>query len=451
MPNITENALQSHPIKHLPIYGLRLEIQSLILHFAEVFQCPSEFVTSSIFAIVSTCCGRHISIFDGKYTNHPNHWICHIADSGKNKSSPVKQLMEPISKENARRLERYKAELEEQKKSPDMEEPTFHPLVVSDVTPEALFKVMDDNINEKTGLILYRDEIKGFIDDMQRYNNSGEVSSYLSIWDGGEISVTRKTQTPIYIEKTYLSMMGGIQSKVIKKIFNEQMNEVGFTQRWLFVYPDFFKFQEYNKACLDQSDKDAWNEVITTLLNMDDMYLTLSPEALKVYIDYYNETGHKADELDSIYQSMFSKLRIQVLKWCAIVHVLSCHKAAGPGKYFVLPDTTVISAEEMQYSVECMRYFEYCGSKVLAQSQPASSPPTTTMTKKELLIALVKMHSKKNINIQKLADGLGVKRQYISKIINSDPELRGCGCAPHEDASVSEDCEVSAPQPCEQE
>ena len=450
MLNITENALQIQTVQELPIYGLRLEIQGIINHFADVYQCPREFVTTTLFTIVSTFCGKHITIFDGKYKNHPNLWICHVADSGCNKSSPTKKMMEPLSKENGRRLENYKALREEQKNSSDMEEPTFHPLLVSDITPEALFMVMDDNRNEDNGLLLYRDELKGFIDDMGRYNNSGEISSYLSIWDGTPISITRKTQTPIYIERPFLSMIGGIQPDIIHKSFTEEMASVGFTQRWLFVYPDVVDIQEYSEASLDESYITAWEEVITALLNMGDMNLTLSPEAKQIYVNYHNETVRKLPLVSSSYKSMLSKLRIQVLKWCAIVHILSCHKAAGSGKYFVLPESTVVSAEEMQYSVECMRYFEDCGCKILTHGIP-SRVGGLKMTKTELINRFVDSYGRDRVNIQKLADAIGVSRQNLSNMLNkANYKLRGCGCDTTEGISVSEDCDTSTPQPAQQ-
>ena len=54
MLNITENALQIQTVQELPIYGLRLEIQGII----NVYQCPREFVTTTLFAIVSTFVGN---------------------------------------------------------------------------------------------------------------------------------------------------------------------------------------------------------------------------------------------------------------------------------------------------------------------------------------------------------------------------------------------------------
>ena len=246
-------------------------------------------------------------------------------------------------------------------------------------------------------------------------------------------------------------MIGGIQPDIIHKSFTQEMGSIGFTQRWLFVYPDVVDIQEYSEASLDESHTAAWEEVITTLLNMGDMYLTLSPEAKQVYVNYYNETVRKVPLVGSSYKSMLSKLRIQVLKWCAIVHVLSCHKAAGPGKYFVLPESTVVSAEEMQYSVDCMRYFEDCGCKVLSHCNK-DRIADLRMTKTELVNRFVDSYGRDRVNIQKLADAIGVSRQNLSNMLNKSVyKLRRCGFEDPEDVSVSEDCDTSAPQPSQQE
>ena len=95
MLNINQHSLESLP-KQLPIYALRWEVQKIIEHYAEVFQCPRDFIISAVFGVVGTMCGRHVAIFDGKYRNHPNLWICHVAPSGSNKSSPIKAQIDTL-------------------------------------------------------------------------------------------------------------------------------------------------------------------------------------------------------------------------------------------------------------------------------------------------------------------------------------------------------------------
>ena len=383
------------PPKELPIQALRYEVQKIIEHYAEVYQCQKDFITSAVFGIVGTLCGRHVTIFDGKYRNHPNFWICHVAPSGSKKNS-------------------------------EEEEPILNQLTVSDVTPEGLYKILDGRAGSKDGLLLYRDEIKGFIDDMGRYHNSGEISNYLSIWDGTTFPVTRKTQPPIYIENPFLCMMGGIQPDVFGDAFKRELAGIGFVQRWLFAYPDMIQRALYSETTLETAYVAAWNEIFTKLLTIEDRELTLSPEAKQVYIDYYNETIERTDDLNSYLASMLSKLRIHVLKWCAVTHVLACTDSAGAGQFFALPSSNVISAEEMRYSVQCMRYFEYCGSKVL--TLVSGDVTVKKPTKEQLIKELVSLVGVDKVNITKFAEGMGVSRQYVSKVINRLPKLQGCGC-----------------------
>lgn len=423
MLNINQHSLESPP-KELPIHALRWEVQKIIKHYAEVFQCPKDFITSAVFGIVGTMCGRHVTIFDGKYRNHPNLWICHVAPSGSNKSSPIKALMQPMNQEESRRYKEFREKFKEFKRNTGEEEPTLNQLTVSDVTPEGLYKILDSRAESKDGLLLYRDEIKGFIDDMGRYHNSGEVSNYLSIWDGTTFPVTRKTQPPMYIENPFLCIMGGIQPDVFSEAFKRDLAGVGFVQRWLFVYPDEIQKALYSDSTLDAKYETAWKEIFEKLLAINDMELTLSNEAKQVYIDYYNETISRTDEADSYMSSMLSKLRIHVLKWCAITHILACSDNARGGQYFALPSSLEITADEMRYSIECMRYFEYCGTKAL--NLVVGEGLTRKPTKEQLIKDLVSLVGIDKMNITKFAEGIDVSRQYVSKVINKQSKLRGC-------------------------
>lgn len=444
MVGTTPFNFDDYPLE-LPVGTLRLEVQSIIKHYAEVYQCPRDFVTSAVFGIASSLCGKHVTIFDGKYRNYPNHWICHVAPSGSNKSAPIKALLAPIHAVESERYRAYREAYKAYRKQPDGDEPLLVPMTVSDVTPEALYKVLNDRSDANDGLLLYRDEIKGFIDDIGRYHNSGEVSNYLSIWDGTTFPVTRKTQAPLYVENPYLCIMGGIQPEVFGNAFNEGLADVGFIQRWLFVFPDPTISDFYSERTIDPVYSTAWNEIVSKLLKIEDIELTLSPEAKKLYIDFYNETIIKTISAHPYACSMLSKLRIQVLKWCALTHVLSCNDAGKGGQYFVLPSSTEITGEEMKYSIECIRYFEYCGHKALSLIRGAK--PVKRRSQAEMVCDLVYSIGIDNVNITKLAEGLGVSRQYVSKVINQDSRLHGCGCGNARSPPNTSVERVNMPQP----
>lgn len=79
----------------------------------------------------------------------------------------------------------------------------------------------------------------------------------------------------------------------------------------------------------------------------------------------------------------------------------------------------------MRYSIECMRYFEDCSYRMLQQMKGNSS---NKLTKAQLIAELAKRTERQKLNIQKLADAIGVSRQYVSKIVNQPSELRSCTC-----------------------
>lgn len=396
--------------KELPINILRLEVQRTIEHYADVFNCSRDFVTSAVFGIVGTLCGKHVTIFDGLYHNNPNMWICNVAPSGSCKSNPVKHLLKPVFQEDYRRCEGDSDKYMTLRNTAT----EVNRLTVSDVTPEGLYKVLYGKSKANDGLLLYRDEIKGFIDDIGRYHNSGEVSNYLSIWDGTTFSIVRKTQESMFIREPFLSIMGGIQPAVLGRVFKPELADVGFVQRWQFVYPDEPKIPFYSECALGSKYEAMWNEVISKLLKIEDQEYLLSKEAKQVYIDYYNDTVRRTDDADIYKSSLLAKLRIQVLKWCAVTHVLSCTEGA---QSFALPTSMTITEEEMRYSVECMRYFEHCGVKVLKIISEDNLSPR--LTKNQVIKELVSLFGKDNINISSLAEGIGTSRQYVSRIINT--------------------------------
>ena len=63
----------------LPFESLKVEIQGIIKNFADVYQCDADIIVSTIYAIVSIAVNKSIKLFDGKYTNYPSMWICHVA------------------------------------------------------------------------------------------------------------------------------------------------------------------------------------------------------------------------------------------------------------------------------------------------------------------------------------------------------------------------------------
>ena len=271
-------------------------------------------------------------------------------------------------------------------------------------------------------MLLYRDEIKGALDDIGRYAKSGEVSQWLSIYDSDNITINRKAEDTLLIEHPFMDILGSIQPDVLSDAFGRDLlMSNGFNQRWLFVYPDGTPPPMYSDKSVPREITEAWTTYITQLLDFDfasnnlhTLYIT--DEAKQVYIDYYNSLQAKKADADSYMGAVYSKLQIQVQRWAGITHLLGNQ----PGMSRILP-------EEMEYSVRCMGYFERCAKKVYSKLiEGRRSDSLKPMGTEEMIARL--FFATNPPSIQAFADGIGVSRQFVSKCLKKYERLRGCGC-----------------------
>ena len=389
----------------LPFECLKVEIQGIIKNFAEVYQCDADIIVSSIYAIASIAVNKSIKLFDGKYTNYPSMWICHVAPSGSNKSAPVKMLYKPINELNEEAVMAYYEELRNTDRGDgsNKSKPICKKLSLTDTTPEAIYKALSFMPQ-----MICRDEIKGMIDDFDRYNRSGIISNLLSIWDSTCFCIDRKTEDPAFIREPFLDILGGIQPGLLKSTFgNPQLMVSGFNQRILFVFPDKVPVNYYSDKQLSEDVMPYWSNFVRELMNLEPTTLSLTPEAKDCYRTYYNMLQDQKASADDYMQYVYSKLQIIILRWSIVTHLLwettfeTYHKDG-------------ISGDEMLQSVQCMLYFESAAEKVY---QEISGGMYQGYTKEQSLKILYNSYGGE-VNLQKMADALGCSRQYVSKAVN---------------------------------
>lgn len=416
--NIDKNALCNN--LQLPIDGLSDDAKKILESVTETYQCSRDIVLSAMYAAVGAAVGKRIRIYDGKYYNYPCLWIAVVAPSGSNKSTPVRQILRPLIDRDSANYKLYKDEMKAYRKAQDdsVEKPIFKQLLISDSTPEARNKALSISTN---GILLYRDEIKGFLDDIGRYTRSGEVSQLLSVYDNDNIIVNRKSDDTLLIEQPFMSILGTIQPDVLADAFGRDllMNN-GFVQRWMFVYPDDVPPSMYSESCMPKPIISMWNDYINRLLDFDFASnrlgtLYIANETKQLYVDYYNKLQLKKYGACGFMDSTLSKLQIMVERWAGITHLLGNE-----------PDMSRILPEEMEYSVRCMDYFERCFRKVYIKLTEGRKQPEAKQPTKEQLIAMC-YNSCSPKSKQAFADAIGVSRPFVSRAVNKYPMLRCYG------------------------
>ena len=403
----------------LPVDGLSPNATEMLRKVASSLQCPVDIALSAMFATVGVAMGKRVIIDDGKYRNYPCLWVCVVAPSGSNKSTPIRFFLQPLKDRDSYNYGVYREELRAYRQAGDDkgDKPVFKQYVISDSTPEARNQVLSVNPN---GILLYRDELKGMIDDFCRYAKSGELSQMLSMFDSDTIVVNRKSDEPLLIKDPFMSIIGSIQPSVLVDTFgNDNMMNNGFNQRWLFCYPESGMPEMYNDVSIPQSVISDWKDFIYNLIMYDFSVMGgkiyIRGEAKRVYIDYYNSLQIKKASADDYLSSVYSKLQIHVIRWAGVAHIL--------GNF---PTSIDITPEEMEYSVRCMDYFERCALKVyrMLLEGRGNRHEVKSMGKEEMIANVY--HCTSPVSQRAVADALGITKQYVSKCLKKYPKLTGC-------------------------
>ncbi|MDP3493169.1 MAG: DUF3987 domain-containing protein [Hyphomonadaceae bacterium] len=103
------------------------------------------------------------------------------------------------------------------------------------VTKEALFEVLSYNNN---GLLMFRDELAGWIGDMTRYSNSSDRPDWLSMYTGKTINVDRVKYDgePMRVPNALVSVLGGMQPDRLRELMAGP--DDGMLARMVFIWPD---------------------------------------------------------------------------------------------------------------------------------------------------------------------------------------------------------------------
>jgi putative DNA primase/helicase len=95
--------------------------------------------------------------------------------------------------------------------------------------------------------LLVRDEISGFLRDLDREDRAGDRAKYLEMWDGkGELTYDRIQRGTVRIESNTLAILGSIQPDLLTAYVREAvrggMGNDGLLQRFqMSVWPDVFR------------------------------------------------------------------------------------------------------------------------------------------------------------------------------------------------------------------
>ena len=308
-----------------PVEILHDIVQEIIYEASEKLQFNIDFLGAGILSAFSAAIGNLYQIkMQPTWIVKANLFMIIVGRTGDSKSPALNFCYKPIRTFDEKQFETYEDSKKEFNKSDNSAiKPQLKKRLLVDFTPEALIKVHENN---EQGITIYSDEILSWLNNIGRYSKSGELQTYLSLWNGEPIATDRVNSEPILLKDTFLNIVGSIQTTLVKELTKGDKSLNGFCDRLLFVYPDCFKPIKWSDKTLSTRVVENYSKLIEAILAnefTEPQIIEFSKEGRKTLISWQNEL--KEIEFLFEYERQISvKLENYTLRFCIILEVIEC-------------------------------------------------------------------------------------------------------------------------------
>jgi hypothetical protein len=364
---------------------------------------PEDFIGCSILYAAATAAGNgyHIS---WPYFQVPVIYIGLVGTSGTGKSHPLRKVIKPLHDKNKELHQEYERDCEQYRGSEETEKkPIRKKRLVQDITVE---KLAEDSYYNPKGLGLYKPELKEWVQQFNRYNNSGEDTFWVNNFDLEPIDQSRKQSQSYYIESPAISVGGTIQRNTLKALAGGDKADSGFFDRVIFSVPEGLKAPRHSKhQDTNKKVEDDWSYHLKECIDKEsekrfDSGTTQVPwedAAQDEWLAWDNRVADRVDASDNnITNQMLSKLRTYSLRLTLLLAILDDYKNPR------------INAGHVQGGCKLAVYFECHGHKARELAGIAETSYST------LIRELYKLNNGNN----KIARVLGLGKGYVSEVIN---------------------------------
>ena len=425
-----------------PIDVFPKPFQNYIIECNDKLDSVIDYMGCSLLWAVSLLAGNRFTIkVKTGWNENPAVWFSLVGQPGAGKTPSINRMLYPLMKENNSMIKEYlqkKKEFEEYDKLDKKEKeqrikvdnPTKQQFIADDITLEAL---VDLHECVPTGVGVFKDELAGWLKDMNKYREGSDLEFWLSTWSGSSVNVNRLTRAGSFVENPFIPVIGGIQPNVLNELFTQEKKDNGFMDRMLISYPKVV-IPEYNEDEISHEAIEWYNSALINLRREiikftepgafekeneknGKIECSFSEEAKKLWVEKFNEITKKqnSDEENEYFKSMYPKQKSYIPRFSFLLNILNS---------FFNEDVFVeeIHKMSMEGAIKLSDYFVATAKKIKFENKQVDD------IKKSINRKSLSIHDKikdaymanPNFNRSQLAEILDVSRQtiynYVKKI-----------------------------------
>lgn len=418
-----------------PIDIFPAPIQSYITDCNVTLNNSIDYMGCSLLWVISTCIGNSMEVEVKRgWKENATIWLSLVGKAGIGKTPSINSMVFPLERINNRMIKDFQKEHEkfdhyntlspqDKKDIEEVKRPKKNQMLVNDITLEALIELHQERDN---GVSVFKDELAGWLKDMNKYRDGSDLEFWLSSWSGKTVSVNRVQRGVSIVNKPFIPVLGGIQPSILSNLSTEENQENGFLDRMLLSYPELI-VDRYNDKELNGDAYQYYDDAITLFYqvinetkdiikrnehgNIVPITYTFSPEAKKEWIKYFNEITdiQNSDDESEFFKSMLPKQKSYVPRFALLIHVFN-------GFISDESTNTLISKESVLKAIKLSKYFINMAKKIKINSTEVITVKSILNThknksKKEIVFELYKAN--KDFNKNETASLMTISRKTI--------------------------------------
>jgi hypothetical protein len=257
-----------------PLDVLPDPVARIVIEASTAVGCDPGLTAGPALAITAGLIGRSASLLRApNWFARASLFQVNVALPGEGKSPSLEYLMQPIRTID-QELEtdfRFEKAVWQAKCKADPKNKPAAPvpcrIVLEDCTLEAMFRVLSAN---HRGLLMSLDELATLTTGMNQYKGGrgNDLANLMKIWAGAAVVIDRVLNDlgePIRIPHPCLSVTGNLPPANLVDLVSRR-GDVGFVDRWLYVYPDRrLKLKSHQRKHVSDAAVSGWSEVCQRL------------------------------------------------------------------------------------------------------------------------------------------------------------------------------------------
>jgi len=215
----------------------------------------------------------------------PRLYTAIVADPGSKKSPALALVMQPIREHQQRLQALYQhagpadhgndgqqtshlPPAGDPGEAPPSSQPLMPQMYTTDATMEALIQLLHQH---PRGVLFVRDELTAWVLGMNQYRGGkgSDRQHWLSLWNGAEIIVNRKTRKEVtVVPNPFVNVTGCLPPEVLPDLADPHRRADGLLDRILFSLPEAVPLR-WTDAGVTEKTMAAYTQVLTALWQLD--------------------------------------------------------------------------------------------------------------------------------------------------------------------------------------